>query len=57
MLLLTLAPILLPIILIVLGRADLEALATRLRTGQWPRNEEFIARQRARRREAGDRKP
>jgi len=49
LLLLSLAPILVPLFLVLMGRAGFGALWTRMRTGQWPRNEEFIARQRARR--------
>lgn len=48
-LLLGLAPVLLPLVLWLLGKAALGAVATRWRTGQWPRNEAFIARQQARR--------
>lgn len=47
--LLGLAPVLLPLVLSLLGKALLVAVATRWRTGKWPRNEGFIARQRARR--------
>lgn len=49
LLLVSLAPILLPLLLFGLGGAAVDALKTRLRTGAWPRNEEFIARQKARR--------
>lgn len=47
--LLGLLPVLLPLFLWLLGQALLGAVATRWRTGKWPRNEGFIARQRARR--------
>lgn len=42
-----LAPILLPWIIILLLGSALGAIKTRLITGAWPRNEEFIARQKA----------
>jgi hypothetical protein len=45
----SLAPILLPLLLFGLGGAAVDALKTRLKTGEWPRNEEFIARHKARR--------
>lgn len=48
-LLLGLSPVLLPLILFLVGKALFGATATRLRTGKWPRNEEFIARRAARR--------
>lgn len=49
LLLASLAPILLPLLLFALGGGAIDALKTRLKTGAWPRNEEFIARQQARR--------
>jgi len=48
-LLLSLAPILLPLLLIMILMAATGAIRTRLTTGQWPRNEAFIARMKARR--------
>ena len=45
--LLTLAPILLPVVLFLLARSGLEAVVARLETGAWPRNESFIARMKA----------
>lgn len=48
-LLLGLAPVLLPLVLWLVGKAAFGAAATRWRTGKWPRNEDFIARQRAQR--------
>ncbi|OGS91093.1 MAG: hypothetical protein A2Z95_05500 [Gallionellales bacterium GWA2_60_18] len=47
MMLLTLAPILLPLVLFLIGRVGLEAVKERLETGEWPRNESFIARMKA----------
>jgi len=47
-----LAPILLPLLFFVLVRAAGGALVSRLKTGRWPRNEAFIARQRQRKRGA-----
>lgn len=55
LLLLTLAPILLPVVLFLFARGGLEAVMTRLGTGAWPRNEGFIAKMKAKR--AQDRKP
>lgn len=43
----SLLPILLPLILFGLAAAALGAIKARLATGAWPRNEEFIARQKA----------
>ena len=43
----SLLPILLPLALFVLTGAAFGALKTRILTGAWPRNEEFIARQKA----------
>ncbi len=56
LLLLSLAPVLLPVLLILFGRVGFGALHTRLRTGTWPRNEAFIARRQAAgsKRESGD---
>lgn len=48
LILLTLAPILLPLVLVVLVLAGLNAVKIRLETGEWPRNERFIARMKAR---------
>ncbi|MDP2826491.1 MAG: hypothetical protein Q8O52_27880 [Sulfuritalea sp.] len=44
----SLAPILLPVVLLFLAGSALAAVKARLLTGAWPRNEEFIARQKAR---------
>ena len=44
----SLVPILLPLAVIMLLGAALGALKARLLSGAWPRNEEFIARQKAR---------
>lgn len=52
MLLLGLSPILVPLLLFVLGKSLLEACTEYFRTGQWPRNEAFIARMK--RRKTGD---
>jgi hypothetical protein len=49
--LITLAPILLPFLFILFFRGAGDALKTRLRTGEWPRNEAFIARTKAARAE------
>ena len=43
----SLLPILLPLAFFVLTGAAFGALKTRIRNGAWPRNEEFIARQKA----------
>ncbi len=43
LLLLTLAPVLLPMFLFLFGRIAFDALKSRLSTGRWPRNERFIA--------------
>ncbi len=43
----SLLPILLPLLVFLLAGAALGALRTRLTTGTWPRNEGFIARQKA----------
>lgn len=48
LLLLTLAPILLPLLLFLFGRVAIDVIGTRLRTGKWPRNERFIADMQAR---------
>lgn len=45
---LTLAPIMLSLVLVVLVLAGLNAVKIRLETGEWPRNEGFIARMKAR---------
>ena len=44
----TLLPILLPVFLFMIVPLAGKAVVTRLRTGQWPRNEKFIQRQQAR---------
>jgi hypothetical protein len=44
----SLVPILLPLLLFLVAGAALGAIRTRLTSGAWPRNEEFIARQKAR---------
>ena len=43
----SLLPILLPMLLFVLAAGAVDAIKARLATGAWPRNEEFIARQKA----------
>lgn len=43
----SLVPVLLPLVLFLLAGAALGAVKTRVSTGTWPRNEEFIARQKA----------
>lgn len=50
MLLLGLSPVLIPMIAFLIGKSALEACAAYLRTGKWPRNEEFIARMKKRKR-------
>lgn len=45
--LITLAPILLPLLLVLFFKGGMGAVRTRLSTGQWPRNEAFIARTKA----------
>jgi len=47
-LLLSLAPILVPVILLLLVTSAGSAVVTYVKTGQWPRNEAFIARMRRR---------
>jgi hypothetical protein len=44
---LTLAPILLPMVLFLIVKSALQAIMERLETGEWPRNESFIARMKA----------
>lgn len=44
----SLLPILLPLLIFLLAGVALGALKTRLTTGAWPRNEGFVARQKAR---------
>ncbi|MCM2306817.1 MAG: hypothetical protein NDI91_05020 [Sulfuritalea sp.] len=44
----SLLPILLPLLMVLLAGVALGALKTRLTTGAWPRNEGFVARQKAR---------
>lgn len=48
-LLLSLLPILLPLLVFGIGTSFVAALRERLKTGQWPRNEAFIARLKKRR--------
>jgi hypothetical protein len=48
-LLLSLAPILVPMFLFLIGKIAFEAFREYRKTGRWPRNEEFIARMRSRR--------
>jgi len=43
----SLVPILLPLLVFGLAAGALGALKTRIVSGAWPRNEEFIARQKA----------
>lgn len=40
--LITLAPILIPFLLVLAGRSTFAAIRIRLKTGSWPRNESFI---------------
>jgi hypothetical protein len=47
LMLLSLSPILLPLVLYLFARGGMDALKTRLETGVWPRNEGFIARMKA----------
>ena len=47
LLLLSLAPILLPVLLILIAKSCVEAFTTWRQTGQWPRNESFIQRMQA----------
>ncbi|WP_119302566.1 hypothetical protein [Dongia deserti] len=49
LMLLVLAPILLPMLLFGIGRILLESFATWRATGRWPRNEAFIRRMKAKR--------
>ncbi|HEY3145613.1 MAG TPA: hypothetical protein VGJ75_04645, partial [Dongiaceae bacterium] len=49
LMLLSLAPILLPVLLILIAKSCVEAFITWRKTGQWPRNESFIRRMNARR--------
>jgi hypothetical protein len=53
LLLLALAPVLLPLFLVLFGRIAIDVIVTRLRTGKWPRNERFIADMQARKNPAG----
>ncbi len=46
---LTLSPILLPMVLILIVQSALQVIKDRLETGEWPRNESFIARMKAKR--------
>lgn len=48
-LLIALAPILIPLFAWLIGRSLVEAFATWRATGQWPRNEDFIARMKRKR--------
>ncbi len=45
--LLSLTPLLLILVITLVSRAGIDAVKTRWKTGAWPRNEEFIARQKA----------
>jgi hypothetical protein len=49
LLLLALAPIILPMLMFLIAKTCLEGVATWRRTGCWPRNESFIARMKAKR--------
>ena len=49
LILIALAPILLPTLVFILGRILLESFTTWRATGRWPRNEGFIRRMKARR--------
>jgi hypothetical protein len=49
LLLLSLAPIILPMLMFLIMKTCLEGFATWRRTGHWPRNEAFIARMKAKR--------
>ncbi|HEV8392391.1 MAG TPA: hypothetical protein VGQ35_21230 [Dongiaceae bacterium] len=51
LLLLALAPIILPMLLFPIGRIFIEGFATWRATGRWPRNEAFIERMKAKRAE------
>lgn len=53
----SLAPILLPLLLFALGSGAAGAIATRIRSGAWPRNEAFIARQKERLAKLRDKPP
>jgi hypothetical protein len=48
LMLLALAPIILPLLLVLIAKSCLEAFITWRKTGQWPRNEPFIQRMKAR---------
>lgn len=48
LILVSLLPILLPLLMFLLAGVALGALKTRVTTGTWPRNEGFVARQKAR---------
>jgi hypothetical protein len=41
-----------PLLLIVVGRSLLGAVRERMQTGEWPRNEAFVARTKRRRAES-----
>lgn len=47
--LVALLPVLVPLVLVVLVQAIGAAIVSYVKTGQWPRNEAFIARMRRRR--------
>lgn len=47
LILLSISPLLLVLVTFLVGNAGIEALKTRWKTGAWPRNEQFIARQKA----------
>jgi hypothetical protein len=48
LLLLALAPIILPLLVVLIAKSCLEAFITWRKTGEWPRNEPFIQRMKAR---------
>jgi hypothetical protein len=48
LMLLALAPIILPLLLVLIAKSCLEAFITWRKTGEWPRNESFIQRMKAR---------
>lgn len=48
LILVSLLPILLPLLIVLLAGVALGAVKTRVTTGAWPRNEGFVARQKAR---------
>lgn len=54
LLFLTLAPILVPMFLVLFGRVAIDVLKTRLYTGKWPRNEKFIAKMQEKKKARGE---